>query len=325
MPSPYEVQLQDRAGGKAVALTHGEDSELVVAPTFGANIQSLIIKNEALLEPVSWDRFCESPTSYGACPLIPFANRIGNKTFNFEGVEYKLRTERNGLVRGLPWTFVSMGASKNGAWVKSRITSDFFPSQIGAEYPFPFVATLTHRLQEMGVEITMTMENTGSGNLGCSLGIHPYCRVDPVEPDDVVDAWPTVCVPANKHFQLDDAKLPTGEPAPSDERIDLRTPRPIGELELDDLFSDLTADDDGRVRCRIQNRLSQTVLEFLAEDFPYLMLYKPEGRAAIAIEPYTSAINAFNMPDGDLLVLRPREKFRGVVRIYRDASDRAST
>lgn len=318
MSSFFEVQMQNCEGVEAVVLKRGEHTEAIVVPMLGNNFFNLKICDEDLLEPVSWDVFRQSPTSYGACPLIPFANRIANKAFDFQNAEYRLDTERNGLVRGLPWTCVSHGASRNGAWVKSRINSEDFPGVIGSQYPFSFVATMTHRLQDMGVEITIEMENSCSttSKLPCSLGIHPYFRVDP---------GATVCVPANKHFQLDDAKLPTGEPAPSDERIDLRTPRPIGELELDDLFSDLAADDDGRVRCRIQNRLSQTVLEFLAEDFPYLMLYKPEGRAAIAIEPYTSAINAFNMPDGDLLVLRPREKFRGVVRIYRDASDRAST
>lgn len=280
-----------------------------VALSLGANLFRLTVDGRPLLEPVPWQSFLAASHRFGIPLLQPFANRIKDGTFQFKGQTYQLATSRNGLVRNLPWSLVSLGASqRDGAWVTCRLDSQDYQDEIMAQFPFAFVSTVTYRLYPTGVEIVLEIENAGDADLPCSQGVHPYLFAGP-------DA--SVSVPAQSRFKLDDM-IPNGEIERVDGsgEFDLRSPRLVQQLALDDLFTDLDTSAEGLVTCRIENGQSTTLIEFERQSFPYVMLYTPVDRKCICIEPYSSRVNAHNQHDGDLVVLAPGEKHRGVIRIY---------
>jgi aldose 1-epimerase len=108
--------------------------------------------------------------------------------------------------------------------------------------------------------------------------------------------------------------LPTGNLIDLEGQYDLRQPRSTSDLVLDDIFTDLIADVDGVVRCRLIDQASQveTVVESNIAQFRHVVVYTPPApRQAICIEPNSSPTDAFNLQargiDSDMIVLKPGE------------------
>ena len=145
------------------------------------------------------------------------------------------------------------------------------------------------------------------------FGIHPYFR----RPERG-----TMQVPAAKRWELADS-LPTGKLLDLDPGFDLREPRDIAGVKLDDIYAAPIADASGRVRCFLNddaNRV-QTVVEFNQKQFPHIVVYTPPApRPAICIEPNTCPTDAFNLQErgieADVIVLKPEEKAEFDVRMY---------
>jgi aldose 1-epimerase len=81
---------------------------------------------------------------------------------------------------------------------------------------------------------------------------------------------------------------------------------------LDDIYTDLVADEDGLVRCTLhdQQRGIQTTVAFEAAHFPHVVVYTPPApRQALCIEPYTCPTDGFNLQqrgtESNLIVLQP--------------------
>jgi aldose 1-epimerase len=56
------------------------------------------------------------------------------------------------------------------------------------------------------------------------------------------------------------------------------------------------------------------ILEQSSVQFPFLVVFQPEGYNSVAIEPMTANTDAFNTSDG-LIELAPQEVFSGQIRL----------
>jgi len=116
----------------------------------------------------------------------------------------------------------------------------------------------------------------------------------------------------------DERQIPTGEQEPVDGTpYDFRTPRPLGDLRIDDAFAALTRDADGRARVRLTAPDETRTAElWMDEAYGWLMLFSgdtlsPDAcRRSLGVEPMTCAPNAFQSGDG-LRTLQPGETFAG--------------
>jgi aldose 1-epimerase len=95
---------------------------------------------------------------------------------------------------------------------------------------------------------------------------------------------------------------------------DFRRPRPIGALRLDNAFTDLERDADGRARVVLEDPGGAGRLTlWMDESYGYLMLFTGDplpdvARSSLAVEPMTCPPNAFR--SGEALVrLEPRQSF----------------
>jgi aldose 1-epimerase len=129
-------------------------------------------------------------------------------------------------------------------------------------------------------------------------------------------------VPAAKRWELSDS-LPTGKLLDVDGSLDLRQPRDLNGLRLDDIYTEALADSSGRVQCFLNDDVNrvQTVVEFSGKEFPHIVVYTPPvPRAAICIEPNTCPTDAFNLHDqgfeAGVVVLKPGDRVSFGVRIF---------
>lgn len=278
---------QSKHGDVDVVVLHSGNARASVVPQWGANCVDWRA-GRPYLEDLSLDDIAKKPTSFGIPLLIPFPNRLRNSAFEFAGTRWDVTPNRHGFVRDKAWKLADSGAGDDGAWVTCAIDARDFGDAITGQYPAPFLVRVTYRLSGSELSMHTEVENVGDAAMPLGFGPHPYFHKPTTG---------TLMVPANQRWELSDS-LPTGERVAVDGGYDLRQPRPVGELELDDILTDLIPDDDGRVRCvlRDDDHGVVTTIEFDPAQFPHVVVYTPPApRAAICIEPYTCPTDAFNL------------------------------
>lgn len=313
MTQRYSITATTRDGVEVFTLNEADRAQAEIAPGCGNNCFAFRAA-DPILEPVAFSQFCAKPTSYGIPILFPFPNRIRDGAFTFQGQHYTVDPPRHGFVRDKAWKVMDSGASdREGAWLRAGIDAADYAEQILNQFPFPFHLEVTYRLRDGQLEMATLAQNTGTQDMPVGFGIHPYFRLP--EPS-------AIQVPARKRWELADS-LPTGNLLDLDAPYDLREPSDTAGLTLDDIYTDVIADADGRVRCLLTDepRQTQTVVEFAAAQFPQIVVYTPPApRAAICIEPNTCPTDAFNLQprgiDSNVIALGAGATVSFNVRIY---------
>ena len=314
MTHQYAVTSELRADVEVYSLSEGDATIVEIAPSLGNNCFSFRRDAADVLEPVSVSEFRQKPTSYGIPILFPFPNRISDGRFAFQGEEFSIDPPRHGFVRDKPWTVVGHGASdREGAWLTSGFDAASYPEQILRQFPFPFRLEVTYRLRDGCLEMSTAARNTGGREMPVGFGIHPYFRKP---------ARGSVTVPAGERWELSES-LPTGRLLPAEGMYDLRAGRTLEGLSFDDIFTDVSADEDGRARCVLEDQESgtETVVEFPVGQFPHVVLYTPPPpRLAICVEPNSCPTDAFNLRqrgvESNVIVLGAGAEVRFDLRIY---------
>ncbi len=288
MAGQYAVNRRIRNGVDTFVLQQGEQAQAEIAPALGNNCFAFRTTAD-ILEPVAIDDFLSRPTSYGIPILFPFPNRIRDGAFTFQGEAYRVNPPRHGFVRDKAWTVIDAASSaSDGAWLRCRFDAREHAEAILGQFPFPFVLEMTYRLRDGRLGIHLTATNTGERAMPVGYGLHPYFRRP---------ARGAIQVPANTRWELADS-LPTGNLLELDEAYDLRQPRDLSGLVLDDIYSGLTTNAAAMTVCRLvdSERGTETAVEFSARQFPFVVVYTPPApRQAICIEPNTCPTDAFNL------------------------------
>jgi aldose 1-epimerase len=308
----YTVTAETRGEVEVFILREADVASAAIVPAWGNNCFMLQV-HEPVLESVAFEEFRARPTSYGIPILFPFPNRLRDGAFLFRGQRYVVNPNRHGFVRDKAWRVLNTGASAGeGAWITSRFEAVQYAAAILQQFPFPFCFDVTYRLREAVLSMETVVHNTGAHDMPMGFGIHPYFRCP---------GQGTVCVPARQRWELEDS-LPTGKLLAVDGPYDLRQPRDVTSLVLDDIYTDLVSDTDGLVRCTLQDqqRRIQTTVAFNATQFPHVVIYTPPApRQAICIEPYTCPTDGLNLQargvESNLLVLQPGETHHFLISV----------
>ena len=312
MKQRYSINSVVRDGVEVFLLEEGTHARATVAPELGQNCFSFETRFP-ILETVDYASFRRKPTGYGIPLLFPFPNRIRDGAFMFQGERFRIDPPRHGFVRDKAWRVIETGASNlDGAWVRSAIKASDYRREILDQFPFPFTLEVTYRVRNGALELDAIAENTGERTMPAGFGIHPYFR----RPERG-----TIQVPAAKRWELSDS-LPTGKILEVEGRFDLRQPKDIAGLELDDIYADPVADPSGLVQCFLNDEVNktQTVVEFPRKQFPHIVVYTPPApRPALCIEPNSCPTDAFNLQlhgiDADVIELEPGQKVAFHVRV----------
>lgn len=242
--------------------------------------------------------------------MVPFAGRIGDARYAFEGHSQDLdpavigadRASRHGFVRNADFTVTALAASTSGA----RVTLATAAIRPRPGYPHAIDLTVTFTLDDGGMALEASMRNVGDSDAPCFFGWHPYFRVgNNAAAGNTADAW-ELQIPAQTLIRTDAdliALAGTAGYVPLDDApaFDFRAPRAIGAAVLDHEFTDLQADADGRMRTHLRDPATglgiavwqeRGVMHAFTADTA-----SRDARRAVALEPMECMANAFNRPE----------------------------
>lgn len=236
--------------------------------------------------------------------LAPFANRVGNARYRFEGVEHDLtpdavgasRASRHGFVRDTPFAIASLDADDRAAHVLFATT---IAPRTG--YPFALDLAVSYTLAADGLALTTTLRNIGTTAAPAFVGWHPYFRVGAGS----LETW-ELAVPAACVIRTDKDSIPLpGQaaylPLAQAPELDFRRQRAVGALVLDHTYAGLIHDADGRARTRLCDPSSGFRIA-VWQECGVLLAYTGDTlergpRNSLALEPMESLPDAFNRPD----------------------------
>lgn len=116
---------------------------------------------------------CDDVKKTACFPLVPFANRIADGRFCFEGTTVQLPTAARGdghALHGIGWLSAWQVTGLGGDWAELQLLHD------GTDWPWRFEARQGFRLLERGLEIVLTIVNRDERAMPAGLGLHPYFR-----------------------------------------------------------------------------------------------------------------------------------------------------
>ncbi len=252
------------------------NSEVIIDEK-GAYVSNLILNGKKILK----GRHDDKLTHGGAAPLIPFANRVKNHTYQFEGKQYNL-PQNDGLhsIHGLilDSSFEINLKADNFVVLNHRLTHPGIPSELEIE--------IRYRIDGNEFTSEFSAKNTGTEKAPITIGAHPYFMV--------------------KENYLIDYKEPLFRLNYVDGYF------PDGKAEFVDLnnidFSNFSFDNTFYGGGDIILKSNYSEIEIVRENMPFIVLYngKYTDGASFAIEPMTAAPDAFNNRIG-LKIINPSE------------------
>lgn len=262
----------------------------------------------------------ESRPSSRFAIMAPFANRIADARYTFDGQSHDLqpgvqgaqRASRHGFVRGVDFDIANQHSDASGAQV-TFTTSAIRPGAF-AGYPFAIDLAVTYTLDANGLSLSASMRNVGDTAAPCFFGWHPYFRVG----DSSIDTW-ELQIPATTLVRTDADYIPLlgaegyqslDEAPPA---LDFRRAKIIGSTEINHAYVNLVHDEDGRARTRLRDPASGMGIHLWQEHGVMLAFTADtvtrDVRRSIALEPMESMADAFNRPDcASVIRLEPGEE-----------------
>ena len=208
----------------------------------------------------SVEEFKARPGLSGIPFLSPWANRLDEQAFYANGKRYAFDMDLGNVRGAIPshgflttndqWQFVEVKADGKSAWVTSRL--EFYKQPMWMkQWPFAHTIEMTHRLQDGVLQVQTTITNMSAEPMPVAVGFHPYFRLT----DSTREEW-TISVPVKTRWILAGTKAPTGETEPAEKFF----PNGQGQLKdynLDDVFSDLMRDAQGRAHFIVKGKQQQ--------------------------------------------------------------------
>lgn len=268
----------------------------------GAAVREYRVGDRDVFQPYGEHDF--SQAFHGAV-LMPWPNRIRDGRYRFDGVDYQLAlteptrsTALHGLSPWRPWSVVSHETSR-------VVLSLSLLPHVG--YPFQLDTEVEYALGAEGLAVTTRSTNVGGVPLPYGIGFHPYLSAGGALLDDC-----ELRIDAGRRFLCDDRLIPVGSEDVEGTPYDFRAPRRLDSLIMDDAFSGVPRDADGKAWISLSAPDGYTASVWSDESCPFWQVFTGDTlpgrmrRAGMAAEPMTAAPDAFNSGTG-LIVLAPGE------------------
>ena len=256
--------------------------------------------------------------------MTPFANRVNDSRYTFEGKTYDLqpgavgadRASRHGFLRGELFDVQREQADDSKASV-TLVTRAIRPDA-NPGYPFSLDFSVTFTLDDKGLTVEAKTRNVGEQAAPTFFGWHPYFRLS----ENPIEGW-ELQVPADKVIATDKDFIPLpGTSAwqsidKADASLDFRKARAIGSVELNHTYADLQLDTDGRARTHLRDPKTGVGVAVWQEKGVMLAFTSDtaerDARKSVALEPMECMPDAFNRDDcTPLITLAPGDERRFV-------------
>lgn len=213
--------------------------------------------------------------------MLPWANRIKDAKFSFEGKTYQLEatpddgTARHGDVRKRPWQVDE--ADEDHIRLSVQVPD--------ANFPFPFSAQVEYRLDDTDFIWSLRLKNESQQSMPGGFGFHPYfVRTDG-------DNTPQLQIPCQQYFELTNS-LATDAPIPIIPKLDYRNLRKLDDEIYDNVLTGRINDDPVRMVYPAWEKEIRLYADVLYQHF---LLFTPANEPSFAIEPQTNTNDGFNL------------------------------
>ncbi len=278
---------------------------------------------DVLLAPDSFESYIQERGLGRGNPLMaPFANRINQDSYYFQGKKFLLNDELKNFLRTPPlnypihgllaydprWEIVKTAASDaTGAHITSRLEFYKYP-ELMAQFPFAHIIEITYALKGGRLECSTKITNVGASPMPVHFGYHPY-----FVPDGPREEW-TLHIAARTHWIVDEGLIPTGQTEPAETFLpDSTQSLTLGKSYIDGGFTDLMRGKDGLARFWTKGKNHRIEVVF-DKGFNTAIVFAPLHTEMVCIEPQTGPTNAFNLQhEGkirDLVILKPQGTFK---------------
>jgi aldose 1-epimerase len=277
------------------------DVEVSIAPSVGNNAYEMKVhgKNILYFPHADAGEFQKRPRLGGIPFLAPWADLLNEPAFWANGKKYVFNMTLGNVRGNMPshgllvysplWRVTEVAADARSAHVTSRLEFWKHPDLM-AQWPFAHEYEVTYSLADGELEVKTTVTNLSAEAMPLVLGYHSFFRI----PDIPRDEW-VARYPARVHVIAGEHNIPTGEMRP----LDLPNPLPLQGRTLDDGFTDLERDADGRAHFSIESG-GKTVETLFGPKYTVATIWLPNApdgkpREFICFEPLTTIISGLNL------------------------------
>ena len=154
-----------------------------------------------------------------------------------------------------------------------------------ANWPFAHEYEITHRLESGRLEVSVAVKNLSRDAMPLVIGFHPYFTIPGVPRAESV-----AHIPARSAVIVDERLCATGEFKPNP----LPDPTPLASRILDDGFTDLVREPDGRSIFWLEGGGRRIEVAF-GPKWQVGVVYAPSGHEFICFEPMAAITNGVNL------------------------------
>ncbi|WP_395814231.1 aldose 1-epimerase [Devosia sp.] len=271
-------------------------------PLIGGSIASFRFDGIDLMRPLSdEDRAAGNVLGVASFPMIPFANRIGNNAFTFEGKTYRFE------MNNPPEIYHVHGTAWHSAWQAEQLGAAEARLELAVIDPlaYSYHASQHFQLDQSGLTLVTTVTNLGAVAMPFGFGHHPWFARDP---DTTVQF-------GAQSFHLNEPEMMIGQRVSLAPEVSFNTPQPLPNSWRCTDYGGW----NGTATVTFPNRgvgLTMTG----TDPYKHIMFYADPARTVFCIEPQTNASGAFNRPDGfgdpddGIVILQPNGKMSGGLR-----------
>jgi aldose 1-epimerase len=270
----FRISSKEKKGLSFVELQNSsKTTKAKICIEQGARVVSLKFKDKFIIkEQPEFDY----KDSYASSILFPFASRIKEGKYSFEGNEYQLETNNgdhalHGLVYNKKFDLFEPEEHKDHC----SATFNYYEKNESKGFPFTYFLSVTYILFEDRLKVRVTVKNTDTKSFPFTLGWHPYFNSTDLKNSSL-------------SFKSDQ-KIKFSKSLITKKVKDQKTPEifKIENQQLDDCF----ILKDGHVSFTTPTYK----IEIKADSKKnFLQLYTPKGKDIIAIEPMTGISDTFN-------------------------------
>jgi aldose 1-epimerase len=279
------------------------DLSLGLAPGIGGSVAWFRQGDVDLMRPLSEaDRATRSVVGAAMFPMAPYANRIADNQFTFEGRTYRFPQNNP------PEKFNVHGTAWHLPWSERRPADDEAVLELvhlAPDEPYSYAARQRFKLAPDALTVETEVENRGARRMPFGFGQHPWFLRDP-DTEVRFDA---------EVFWIEGWDNTASERIATPPELSFATRRRLPKARRNNCYGHW----DGTVEIVWPSR--QIGLTITADPiFKHLMFYADPARPTFCLEPQTNSVCAFNMPgqqaDYDLgtIVLEPGERAGGAIR-----------
>ena len=287
--------------GEQFEITAGSQRATVVE--VGGGVREYVVGERPVLDPYSLDAMCDG--AHGA-PLIPWPNRLAEGAYRFDGTDYAValtEPDKHNAIHGfLRWRSWQAVEHETGRVVMATRLHPLMG------YPFTLDVQVAYELGDEGLVVATTATNLSDRPCPYGSGQHPYLSPGGGRIDDCR----LELAAGTRILTENERQLPTGTASVAGTEYDFRSARRLADQKLDDPFTDLDRDQNGRAWARLTapdgSRVAlwvdghYSIIEFYTGD----TLSAARRRLGLGCEPMTCPPNAFQSGDG-LIRLAPGE------------------